>query len=106
MEEMVSNGIIEEISVVDVYDLASAIGKECEKIIDTYGPDTITSLMPKVINTLELLEAMASKNEMENTKIQELTDRITYLESEKQQKAIFRDRFQKVINTKPNYIYI
>lgn len=85
----------EEISVVDVYDLATNIGKECEKIIDLYGADAVTSLMPKVINALELLEALANRNESENSKMQKLTDRIAYLESEKQERAVFRERFQK-----------
>lgn len=89
----------EEISVVDVYDLASDIGKQCEKIIDLYGADAVTSLMPKVINALELLEALANRNENENSKMQTLTDRIAYLESEKQEKAVFRERFQKVCDS-------
>ena len=89
----------EEISVVDVYDLASDIGKQCEKIIDLYGADAVTSLMPKVINALELLEALANRNENENSKMQTLTDRIAYLESEKQEKAVFRERFQKVCHS-------
>lgn len=88
---------VEEMSVVDVYDLASDIGKECEKIIDGYGADAVTSLMPKVITVLELLEAMATRNETENTRMQELTDRIAHLESERQEKAVFRERFEKVL---------
>lgn len=88
---------VEDISVVDVYDLASDIGKECEKIIDAYGANAVTSLMPKVINALELLEALANQNENENSTMQKLTDRIAHLESEKQEKAVFRERFQKVM---------
>lgn len=95
MGDMVLNAV-EEMSVVDVYDLASDIGKECEKIIDLFGADAVTALMPKVINVLELLEAMATRNESENTRMQELNDRIAHLESEKQEKAIFRQRFEKV----------
>lgn len=97
MGDMVLNAV-EEMSVVDVYDLASDIGKECEKIIDLFGADAVTALMPKVINVLELLEAMATRNESENTRMQELNDRIAHLESEKQEKAIFRQRFEKVNN--------
>lgn len=95
MSEMVLNAA-EEMSVVDVYDLASDIGKECEKIIDLFGADSVTSLMPKVITVLELLEAMATRNEGENTRVQELHDRIAHLESERQEKAVFRERFEKV----------
>lgn len=86
----------EQLSVVDVYDLASDLGKECERIIDACGPTSMRDMMPKVINVLELLEAMATRNEKENTLLQELTDRIAHLESERQEKAVFRQRFEKV----------
>ena len=44
-----------QINVVDVYDLASDIGKEFEIIIDKYGADALRSLMPRVICALEHL---------------------------------------------------
>ncbi|XP_055911831.1 RILP-like protein homolog [Eupeodes corollae] len=94
MGEMVLDAV-DDIGVVDVYDLASDIGKEYEKIIDQFGPEAVTGLMPKIINTLELLEALATKNERENAAIQELTDKISQLESEKNEKAEFRKRFDK-----------
>lgn len=94
-EKCVLNSV-EEFSVVDVYDLASDIGKECEKIIEIFGADAVTSLMPKVINALEMLEALANRNETENSTLEMLTDQIALLESEKQEKAIFRERLQKV----------
>lgn len=37
-----------QITVVDVYDLASAIGKDFEKLIDLFGTGCIAELMPKV----------------------------------------------------------
>jgi JNK_SAPK-associated protein-1 len=40
MSESASNSI-QDVSVVDVYDLASDIGKECEKIIDAYGTESV-----------------------------------------------------------------
>lgn len=98
MGEMVLDAV-DDICVVDVYDLASDIGKECEKIIDHFGPDSVTSLMPKVINALELLEALATKNERENATVQELNDRISQLESEKLEKAEFRKRFEKELES-------
>ncbi|XP_067637350.1 RILP-like protein homolog [Eurosta solidaginis] len=94
MGEMVLDAI-DDIAVVDVYDLASDIGKEYERIIDRYGTDAVTDLMPKIINTLELLEALATKNERENVTIQELRDKITQLESEKSEKAEYRRRFER-----------
>lgn len=86
-----------DVSVVDVYDIASEIGKECEKLIDIYGADSVTSLMPKVINALELLERLATKNERENTAVQELSSKISQLENDKIEKAEDRQRFEKVL---------
>lgn len=85
-----------EVTVVDVYDIASDIGKECEKIIDQYGADTVTSLMPKVINALELLENLATRNERENTLLCELQAKISQLENDKLEKAEYRKKFEKV----------
>ncbi len=36
------------LTVVDVYDLAAAIGKDFERLIDQFGTDCVRSLMPKV----------------------------------------------------------
>uniref|UniRef100_A0A1A9WCQ3 RH1 domain-containing protein n=1 Tax=Glossina brevipalpis TaxID=37001 RepID=A0A1A9WCQ3_9MUSC len=94
MGEMVMVNV-DDIGVVDVYDLASDIGKEYERIIDRFGTEAVTGLMPRIINTLELLEALATKNEKENVTMQELKDKITQLESEKLEKAEFRKRFEK-----------
>lgn len=87
-----------EVTVVDVYDIASEIGKEFEKMLNgqTSGADAVTSLMPKVVNALEHLERLATKNERENTTVQELKARINHLETEKIEKAEDRQRFEKV----------
>ncbi|XP_060533566.1 RILP-like protein homolog isoform X2 [Cylas formicarius] len=84
-----------DVTVVDVYDIASDIGKECEKIIDRYGADAVTSLMPKVINALELLENLATRNERENTLLTELQLKISQLENDKLEKAEYRQKFEK-----------
>lgn len=86
----------DDITVVDVYDLASDIGKECEIIIEKYGPDAVTGLLPKVINSLELLENLAVRNEKENQALLELTAKISQLENDKIEKAEYRQRFEKV----------
>lgn len=96
MDEKPGNSIPSDISVVDVYDLASDIGKECEKIIDCYGAEAVTALMPKVVHALEMLELLASNNENENTTMQMLTDRVACLESEKIERALYREKLQKV----------
>ncbi|KAF5284118.1 hypothetical protein FQR65_LT00118 [Abscondita terminalis] len=93
MEE--TNDLIEDVTVVDVYDIASDIGKECEKIIDLYGADAVTSLMPKVINALELLENLAVNNERENNELSELKLKISQLENDKIERAECRIKFEK-----------
>ncbi|XP_021699715.1 RILP-like protein homolog [Aedes aegypti] len=85
----------EEISVVDVYDLASDVGKEFEKIIDKNGPNAVTDLIPKVINILELLETLAVRREGECALVQELNDKISQLENDKQEKAEFKKKIDK-----------
>lgn len=96
-KEMEDYGV--DVSVVDVYDIASEIGKEFEKIIDAHGTDAVTRLMPKVIGALEHLENLALRNERENTTIADLNARIAKLEMEKIEKAEDRQRFERVIKT-------
>ena len=96
MSEVVLNSI-EGVSVIDVYDLATEIGAECEKIIDLYGSNSVKSLIPKCITALEMLEALASKNERESERTQELNDRILKLEDEKAERAETKRKFEKVI---------
>uniref|UniRef100_A0A5K3FA25 RH1 domain-containing protein n=1 Tax=Mesocestoides corti TaxID=53468 RepID=A0A5K3FA25_MESCO len=43
-------------SVTAVYEMAAAIGKEFEAVIDRHGTDSVCGLMPKVIHALEELE--------------------------------------------------
>ena len=45
-----------DISVVDVFDLASDVGNELEKIISIHGNELVQGLMQKVIRVLELLD--------------------------------------------------
>ncbi|XP_045610715.1 RILP-like protein homolog isoform X2 [Procambarus clarkii] len=83
------------ISVVDVYDLASEIGKEFEKMIDRNGAEAVTGLMPRVISALEQLEKLASRHESTSSYIQELRTTIIHLENEKIGKAEDRQRYER-----------
>ncbi|XP_044763444.1 RILP-like protein homolog isoform X2 [Coccinella septempunctata] len=85
----------DNISVVDVYDIASDIGKECEKIIDLYGATAVTGLMPRVITALELLEQLATRNETENAQLLELQTKVSLLENDKIEKAEYRAKFER-----------
>ncbi|XP_055535845.1 RILP-like protein homolog isoform X1 [Wyeomyia smithii] len=86
---------LEEVSVVDIYDLASEIGKEFEKIIDKNGPNSVIDLIPKVINVLELLEAVLIKRDNEDSAVQELRDKIAQLETDKLEKAELKKQNDK-----------
>ncbi|KAH0535018.1 hypothetical protein KQX54_011957 [Cotesia glomerata] len=76
----------------------STAGSNTTNKMDSFGTDAVTGLMPKVINALELLENLATKNEREITTVQELTARISQLENDKIGKAEDRQRFEKVIS--------
>lgn len=85
-----------DVTVTDVYDQAAGIGKEFEKLIESYGVEAVTDLMPKVIRALEQLEALASKYEKESTEISDLKYAVDKLESEKADKNQERVRFEEV----------
>lgn len=84
------------LSVIDVYDIAQDIGREFESIIDTYGTDAITGLMPKVVTALEQMEILAMKNERENTTVDDLRATIQQLEMDKQERSEDRIKYEKV----------
>ncbi len=86
----------QNLSVVDVYDIAASIGKEFETLIDNHGPEAVTELMPKVISVLEHLENLAAKNQKENAEIGELRYAVEKLQAEKVAKAEQRERYEKV----------
>ncbi|KAI4878955.1 hypothetical protein NFI96_014455 [Prochilodus magdalenae] len=47
-----------ELTVLDVYDIATVVGQEFEHIIDQYGCEAVTRIMPKVVRILEMLEIL------------------------------------------------
>lgn len=51
--------------------------------------------MVKVINALELLENLATKNERENNQLLELRSKIAQLENDKIEKAEYRQKFER-----------
>lgn len=87
---------LESVTVVDVYDQAAGIGKEFEKLIENYGVDAVTDLMPKVIKALEQLESLAGRYEKESSEISELRYTIDKLETEKQERSQERLRYEEV----------
>ncbi|KAJ4925913.1 hypothetical protein JOQ06_008099, partial [Pogonophryne albipinna] len=49
---------VADLTVMDVYDIAAVVGQEFERIIDQYGCEALSRLMPKVVRVLEILEVM------------------------------------------------
>lgn len=91
---------VAELTVMDVYDIASAVGQEFERVIDQYGCEAIGRLMPKVVRVLEILEVLVSRNinpEMEELRL-ELDrlrlERMDRIEKEKKHQKVSKGRSQ------------
>ncbi|KAI0224568.1 RILP-like protein 1, partial [Lamellibrachia satsuma] len=82
--------------VVDVYDMAISIGKEFEVIIDKYGSDVLTKLMPQVISVLEHLESLAGRSQKENDEVADLKRSIERLQAERTARENQRDKHERV----------
>ncbi|KAK2723143.1 RILP-like protein homolog isoform X2 [Artemia franciscana] len=82
-------------TLVEVYDVASEIGKEFELLIQKYGPDAIAGLMTKVIGVLEQLEKHSSKSDRDSSLINELRSTLVNMENDKHEKAADRQKFEK-----------
>jgi len=77
------------LNIVDVYSLASSIGKEFERLTDKFGGLVFSSTMPKIIRLLEMFEQLVklreskdaiiitSENELESLKKQLQTKTLT-----------------------------
>uniref|UniRef100_A0A4W5JNJ3 RILP-like protein 1 n=1 Tax=Hucho hucho TaxID=62062 RepID=A0A4W5JNJ3_9TELE len=84
---------VADLTVMDVYDIAAVVGQEFERIIDQYGCEALSRLMPKVVRVLEILEVMVSRNSI-SPETEELRleldklrlDRMDRLEKEKKHK--------------------
>lgn len=87
---------VEEISVMDVYDIVTDFAKEFRPIIEMYGADPLNNIMSKVVTILEHLEAQTVKIGHLHTMIHERDAIISKLERDKADKAADRQRFEKV----------
>jgi hypothetical protein len=57
------------ITVVDVYDLAAAIGKDFERLIDQFGTECVRTLMPKVTQLSVFVVLMLFSNAVSSSTI-------------------------------------
>lgn len=63
---------VAELTVMDVYDMASLVGQEFERLIEQHGCEAIARLMPKVVRVLEILEVLVSRNHIIPPEMEEL----------------------------------
>ncbi|KAM9452749.1 RILP-like protein 1 [Salvelinus alpinus] len=75
------------LTVDDVYEMAKLIGSELEKLIDSYGKESATVLLPQIVKVLELLESFASRNNAHKSKEEELLKAFETLHVQKQKKT-------------------
>lgn len=86
---------VADLTVMDVYDIAAVVGQEFERIIDQYGCEALSRLMPKVVRVLEILEVLVSRNSI-SPETEELRleldrlrlERMDRLEKEKKHKKV------------------
>uniref|UniRef100_A0A146S4Y0 RILP-like protein 1 n=1 Tax=Fundulus heteroclitus TaxID=8078 RepID=A0A146S4Y0_FUNHE len=50
-----------ELTVMDVYDIAAALGQEFERVIDRFGCECLVGVVPRVVRVLEFLEALVGR---------------------------------------------
>ena len=79
---------VADLTVMDVYDIAAVVGQEFERIIDQYGCEALSRLMPKVVRVLEILEVMVSRNSIspETEELRLELDRLRLERLERQEK--------------------
>lgn len=80
---------------MDVYDIASAVGQEFERVIDQHGCEAIARLMPKVVRVLEILEVLVSRNHI-NPEMEELRLELDRLRLERMDRIEKERKHQKV----------
>uniref|UniRef100_A0A8C5P8C0 RILP-like protein 1 n=1 Tax=Leptobrachium leishanense TaxID=445787 RepID=A0A8C5P8C0_9ANUR len=85
---------VAELTVMDVYDIASVVGQEFERVIDQYGCEAISRLMPKVVRVLEILEVLVSRNHI-NPEMEELRLELDRLRLERMDRIEKEKKHQK-----------
>lgn len=84
-----------DLTVMDVYDIAAVMGQEFERIIDQYGCESLTRIMPKVVRVLEILEVLVGRNNI-SAETEELRLELDRLRLERRDRLEREKRHQKV----------
>ncbi|KAM7144674.1 RILP-like protein 1 isoform 2-T2 [Macrochelys suwanniensis] len=85
---------VAELTVMDVYDIASLVGQEFERVIDQHGCEAIARLMPKVVRVLEILEVLVSRNHI-HPELEELRLELDRLRLERMDRIEKEKKHQK-----------
>ncbi|XP_063050831.1 RILP-like protein 1 isoform X2 [Engraulis encrasicolus] len=83
-----------DLTIMDVYDIAAVMGQEFERIIDQYGCESLTRIMPKVVRVLEILEVLVGRNNM-SAETEELRMELERLRLERRDRLEREKRHQK-----------
>jgi len=60
---------VDIINVLDIYNIASSVGQEFERLTDAFGGAVFAGVMPKIIRILEMLEAFVKIRDEKTTEI-------------------------------------
>ncbi|KAM3184298.1 hypothetical protein ACTXT7_008628 [Hymenolepis weldensis] len=82
-DEITEGNETDFVSVSEVYEMAAAIGKDFETLIDRHGGDIVCGLMPKVIHILEELEEQSAKRDSQLAEVAALQAAVERLEADK-----------------------
>ncbi|XP_033106933.1 RILP-like protein 1 isoform X2 [Anneissia japonica] len=87
-----------ELTVVDVHGIAADIGEELKKLIEDYGSESVTDLMPLIIRVLEQLESCVRNLETRSGESEEGKERIIVLMNENAKKTAEIARLKGEVN--------
>lgn len=84
----------------DVYELASDISQECDRVGEQFGQDIVSGIVPRVLKVLELLEESVERVELLTAELVEAQlDRHRALD-EKQGEEEYRQKMEEVSEIK------
>ena len=86
-----------QLTTGDVYETASLIGKDMEKIIENFGHDVVIDIMPKIIQVLEQLEVVVDEREKSSLEVEEMRLQNERLLTEVKREAGQRRRLDEVM---------
>ena len=87
-----------DLTTADVYEQASLIGQDIEKVFDRFGHDVMLDLMPKIIRVLEQLEVLVGEREKGKQAVAELKMENERLYLEVKREASQRRKLDEVRN--------